>query len=145
MSDALIGYGGKVYVESADSPFGSPPEYNELAEITNITPPNFEVDDVDVTHMQSPNRTREFISGLIDPGEASFEMNWIPGSATDILLINLKTEGTVANWKMEWSNGTYWEFVGYVKGYEPSAETEDKMSATCTIRVSGDITTSYSL
>lgn len=145
MSDALIGYGGKVWVENPDSPANSPIAYLALAEITNITPPNFEVDDVDVTHMQSPNRTREFISGLIDPGEASFEMNWVPGSSTDITLLNLKTEGTVTHWKMEWSNGTYWEFLGYVKGYESTAETEDKMTAIATLRVSGDIDPSYSL
>lgn len=143
MSDAMIGYGGKVYVESAGSPNQSPPDYHELSEVTNITPPNFETDDVDVTHMQSPNRTREFVAGLVDPGEASFEMNWIPGSETDIILLDLKTAGTTVNWKMQWPNGTYWEFSGYVKGYEPSAETEDKMAATCTIRVAGDVTPSY--
>lgn len=144
MSDAMIGYGGKVYVETAGSPSQSPPDYHELSEVTNITPPNFETDEVDVTHMQSPNRTREKIAGLTDPGEASFEMNWVPGSATDIILLDLKTAGTVVSWKMEWPNGTYWEFTGFVKGYEPSAETEDKMSATCTISVAGDVTPSYS-
>lgn len=143
MSEAMIGYGGKVFVESADSPNDSPPSYNELAEVTNITPPNFETDDVDVTHMQSPNRTREFIAGLTDPGEASFEMNWVPGSASDIILINLKTAATVVNWKMQWPNGTYWEFTGYVKGYETSAQTEDKMGATVTIKVAGAVTPSY--
>lgn len=145
MSEAMIGYGGKVYVETAGSPSQSPPDYHELSEVTNITPPNFETDDVDVTHMQSPNRTREFTPGLVDPGEASFEMNWVPGSETDVILLALKTAATIVSWKMQWANGTYWEFLGYVKGYEPSAETEDKMMATCTIRVSGDVTPSYSV
>ena len=143
VSAAMIGYNSKIFVESADSPNDSPPTYNELAEITNITPPNFETDDVDVTHMQSPNRTREFIAGLTDPGEASFEMNWVPGSATDMLLLDLKTAGTVVNWKIVWPNATYWEFTGYVKGFEPTAETEDKLTATITIRVSGSVTPSY--
>lgn len=144
MSNADIGYGSKMYVETADSPNQSPPDYHELSEVTNITPPNFETDDVDVTHMQSPNRTREFVAGLVDPGEASFEMNWVPGSETDTILLDLKTAGTTVSWKILFPDGiNYWEFSGYVKGYEPTLETEDKMTATCTIRVAGDVTTSY--
>lgn len=132
MSNAMIGYGARVFAGS-----------DEIAECSNITPPNFETDDVDVTHMQSPNRTREFIAGLTDPGEASFEINWVPSSATDILLLGLKTSGATVTWKFQWPNGTYWEFPGYVKGFEPSAATEDKMTATITIRVGGDVTPSY--
>lgn len=144
-SQARIGYGAHLFVETTGSPNQSPPDYHELDEITNITPPNFQTDDVDVTHMQSPNRTREFTPGLVDPGEAGFEMNWIPGGATDIIILGLKRDATVVSWKMEWYNATTWEFTGYVKGYETSAEVEGKMSATVTIRVTGDITTSYAL
>jgi hypothetical protein len=143
ISEATIGYGARVYVETAESPDQSPPDYTELSEITNMSPPNFQADDVDVTHMQSPDRTREFTPGLIDPGEASFEMNWVQGSDTDIILLNLKRAATKVSWKFVWANGTYWEFLGYVKGYETSAAVEDKQSATCSIKVSGSETISY--
>ena len=142
-SQANIGYGGRVFVETSASPTQSPPDYHELDEITTMTGPNFQTDDVDVSHMQSPNRTREFVPGMIDPGEASFEMNWIPGSTTDAIILALKRDGTIVSWKMQWYNATTWEFTGYVKGYETGTSVEDKNSATVTIRVSGDIATSY--
>lgn len=98
---------------------------------------------MDVTHNQSPNRTREFIAGLIDPGESSFEMNFVPGSASDQILLALKTAGTVVNCKILFPNLTYWEFSAFVRGYEISSTTEDRMTATVTLRVSGDINPSY--
>ena len=142
-SQAMIGYGSKFYIESANSPGDSPPHYNEIAEVFNITPPNEQTDDVDVTHNQSPNRRREFIPGLIDAGECSFEMNFVPGSASDMILLDLKTAGTVVNCKVLFPNAATWEFLAFVKGYEISMATEDKMTATVTLRVSGDTTTSY--
>lgn len=141
-SEAMIGYGSKFYIESQDSPNDSPPTFIEMAEVFNITPPNAQVDDVDVTHNQSPNRTREFIPGLIDPGEASFEMNFIPGSTSDQLMREMKIAGTQALMRIEFPNAVTWDFLGSVKGYEPTSQTEDKMTATVTIRVSGDITSS---
>lgn len=141
-SQAMIGYGGKVYVENTGT---SPFEFEELDEIVNMTPPQDEADDVDVTHMQSPNRTREFKPGLIDPGDAGFECNWIPGSATDATLLALKRDGTVVTWRFQWPNGTYWDFEGYVKGYQLTAENEDKLTATVSIKVSGSATPSYAI
>jgi hypothetical protein len=145
MSDAMIGHGCRVYVETADSPNQSPPDYHELSEINNITPPQSESEDVDVTHMQSPNKVREFVGGLVDPGDAGFELNWVPGSDTDKILLALKRDQTIVSWKFQWPNGTYWEFLGYVKTYNPSAETGDKMTAEVAIKVSGDSTPSYDI
>lgn len=140
-SEAMIGYGSKFYIESAASVGTVTPTYVSLAEVYNITPPNQQVDDVDVTHNESPNRTREFIAGLIDPGECSFEMNFIPGSDSDDRISELKTAGTRLRCRIEFPNAVTWDFLGSVKGYEISSSTEDKMTATVTIRVSGDITT----
>jgi hypothetical protein len=141
-SEAMIGYGSKFYLQALDDIDTSPTLYTEMAEVYNITPPNQQVDDVDVTHNTSPNRTREFIPGLIDPGECSFEMNFIPGSDSDSILQELKTAGQQVQCKIEFPNAETWEFLGSVKGYEVSSGTEDKMTATVTIRVSGDIATS---
>lgn len=52
----------------------------------NITPPSDSVAVVDVTNMDSPNATKEFILGLNDPGEAKFSINFISGGAGDAKL-----------------------------------------------------------
>lgn len=137
---AMIGYASKFMFESLTSPGDSPLTYVEVAEVKNITPPNQQTDDVDVTHNSSPSRRREFIAGLIDPGEASFEMNFVPGSASDLRIQGLLTAGTNVNCRITWPNNINWDFVGIVKGYEISAATEDAMTATVTIRTTGNIT-----
>ncbi|WP_447411788.1 phage tail tube protein, partial [Clostridium perfringens] len=68
----------------------TPTNFVDVGEVTSITPPSDTDDMVDATHTQSPNRTREFIAGLTDPGECSFEMNFVPGSPSDILIQDAK-------------------------------------------------------
>lgn len=131
-TDASIGYGSKFEI-SEDT--GS--SWTEIAEVYDITPPNDTVDEIDATHMQSPSRTREFIPGLIDPGEASFEMNFVPGSASDLKIAALKIAGTRVKCRITFPNSVTWVFTGWVSGYEPAVPTDDKMTATVTWRVSG--------
>lgn len=131
-TQASIGYGSFFHI-SEDN--GS--TWIELAEVYDITPPNDTVDEIDATHMQSPNRTREFIPGLIDPGEASFEMNFVPGSASDLKIAALKVAGARVKCRITFPNAVTWVFSGWVSGYEPAVPTDDKMTATVTWRVTG--------
>jgi len=131
-TQASIGYGSFFHISRDNEA-----TWIELAEVFDITPPNDTVDEVDATHMQSPNRTREFIPGLIDPGEASFEMNFIPGSASDLLIGEIKTAGERVRCRVTFPNGVTWKFSGWVSGYEPAVPTDDKMTATVTWRVTG--------
>lgn len=130
---AIIGYGTTIDV--ADS--SSPGIFTRVAEVIEVTPPNAQTDDVEATHFTSDNRTREYIAGLIEGGEASFGMNRIPGSVTELLLQALQTAGTKVQWLITWPNGTTWTFLGNVKGYETSSPIDDRMTATCTVKVGG--------
>ena len=138
-SEAMLGYGSVFEVANENSPN----DFTAMAEVTNITPPHADVDQVDVTHMQSPNRYREFIDGLIDAGECSFDINFVPGNATDdrlFELLGLPTGVTNArNCRISFPNGTTWSFLGTLTGYEPDVPTDDKMTATVTFKVSGPI------
>lgn len=137
-SEATLGYGSTFRISNNDSPG----IFTDIAEVFNITPPSFEADDVDVTHNQSPNRTRETIAGLKTPGDCSFEMNFIPGSASDVLIRGLQGTGEQRACQIEFPNAETWDFLASVKGYEVSMPTDDKMTATVSMLVSGDITAS---
>lgn len=131
-TQASIGYGSFFHV-SQDS--GA--TWFELAEVYDITPPSDTVDVVDATHMQSPNRTREFISGLTDPGEASFEMNFVPGSASDAKVRQIRAAGLRVMCRITYPNAVAWTFSGLLTNYEPAVPTDDKMTATVTWKVTG--------
>ncbi|SDP92499.1 hypothetical protein SAMN05428967_4471 [Phyllobacterium sp. YR620] len=128
---AMIGYGSIFAMADPEAPT----VFEDIAEVYDITPPSDTDDLVDATHMQSPNRTREFIAGLTDPGEASFEMNFIPGSAADLAIQNAKGKRKIC--RITFPNGVTWTFTGIRQGYEPAVPTEDKMTATVTFKVSG--------
>ena len=109
----------------------------------SITPPSFTFDQIDVTHMESPNRLREFISGLGDAGECSFDMNFVPGSTSDDRLFELMNlpVGVLRrrNCRISFPNGVTWSFSAELTGYEPTVPVDDKMTATTTFKVSGSI------
>lgn len=136
MSNASIGYGSKYEIFNS---LDTPPAYVEVAEVFNITPPSFEADRVEVTHMQSPDRTREYVPGLITPGTASFEMNFVPGSASDQMIRALQIAGTVSSHRITFPNGVTFTYQASIQTYEPDDPTDDRMTATVNINVSGNI------
>jgi predicted secreted protein len=138
MSTALIGWSTQFWLDNASGVL------TELAEILSVTPPNPQVDDVEATHFKSPNRRREYIAGLIEDGEGTFEMNYVPGSATDVICRAAINDGVARSYKIALPDGDagLWEITGecIVKGYERNIPIDDRMTATLTIRFTGAVT-----
>jgi predicted secreted protein len=109
----------------------------EVAEVIAVTPGEATADRVEVTHMKSPNRRREYIAGLIDNGEASFDINWVPGSATDILLRGLLESGNVVQHRITFPNNARVTFDASITGYGKGVPIDDRMTATITVATSG--------
>lgn len=131
-TEASIGY-GSLFDISRDS--GA--TWLTLGEVFDITPPSAAVDVIDATHMSSPNRTREFIAGLTDPGDASFSQNFVPGSAADVTIRAIRATGERVICRITYPNATVWKFDGFLTGYNPAVPTDDKMTAEVTFKVTG--------
>lgn len=131
MTNALIGYGTTFAISTNGTTF------TDVAEVFEVTPPSDSLDTVDATHMSSPNATREFIFGLRDPGEASFEMAFIPGSASDVLIQSIRDTRQTVTCRITFPNNATWTFSGVLTGYEPAVPLDDRMTATVTFKVSG--------
>ena len=129
---ASIGNGAQFQIESA-----TPGTYTAIAEVYDITPPNETTDIIDASHMASTDR--EFIMGLTDPGETSFEMNFVPGSASEGLLLAAKAARAAKNFRIVFPNLATWTFAGLLTGYEPAMPNDDKMTCTVTIKVTGAV------
>lgn len=141
MTDARIGWGGKVYV-GTDATEGT---LTLLAEVVETTFPQDEADEVEVTHLASPGRRKEYISGMIDGGDVTLTLNYTPGSATDLLLTAAKEAGDTRSVRFvipsEAGDGSAdWNFTtsGFVKRYAPNnMSAGDKITATAVIRITG--------
>lgn len=135
MTDAMIGYQTKYRIMDPDAT--PEPDFFEVGEVINVTPGEATADRIDATHMQSPNRRREYISGLIDNGEASFEINWIPGDATDVFLRELFESGETRDHQIEFPNGVTVTYDASIIGFSKAVPIDDRMTATITVAVSG--------
>jgi predicted secreted protein len=138
-TEAQIGLGSEFWLDNN----AGTPVLTKLGEIISVSLPNSQTDDVDATHMASPNRRKEYIAGLIDDGEGTFEMNYVPGSATDLLIQGGQLSGATKGYKIVVPDGTgTWEITGdcIIKGYERNIPIDDRMTATLTVRFTGGAT-----
>jgi hypothetical protein len=142
MTNARIGWGGKVYLGTS----ALESTLTLLAEVVDCTFPQDEADEVEVTHLASPGKRKEFIAGLIDGGDVTLTLNYDPGSATDLLLTAAKEAGTTRSFRIvvpsEAGDGSAdWNFTttGFVKRYAPNTMSAGaKIEATAVIRITGD-------
>jgi predicted secreted protein len=136
-TNASIGWGAEFHLANASAVL------TELGEITGISLPNPQVAEVEATHFKSPNRRREYISGLIEDGEGTFEMNYDPGSATDTLIRAALADGDARDYMIVVPDGDgAWEITGQcvVRGYERMVPIDDRMTASLTVRFTGATT-----
>lgn len=131
-SQAEMGYRAVLEIARASAPNA----FTYIAEVTSNKPPSFSDSTVDVTNTQSPGGVREFIPGLSDAGESSHEMNYIPGSPTDIFIRSLKRVPLVA--RLTFPNGRVLIYRAARSGYDTDMPTDNGMKATLTLKVSGD-------
>lgn len=137
MANVTIGWSAELWI---DNDGGTP---TRVAEVTAISLPNPQVADVEATHFASPNRTREYIPGLIDAGEITFGINFDAGSASDVLITSALNDDEPREIMVSvpTSSGVNQEytFPGIVKGYEKSVPIDDRQTATLTVRVAGAV------
>lgn len=137
MTVAKTGWGGEFWLDNASNVL------TELVEVVSFTLPNSQTDTIDATHLKSPNRRREYISGLIDDGELQIVINYEPGGVSDVLLRAAQADGVTRSYKAEIpraSPSTNWEVTGdcIVTGWDRGSVVADgKMEGTATIRLTG--------
>lgn len=134
MSDtqASIGFGHVLEIALASTPT----VFTYIREVYDVTPPADADDNVEASHMQSPGMRREYIPGMTDSGEASYEMNYVPGSATDKFLRSIRGQKLIV--RDTFANGVSIIYNGLRQSYEQAAPLDDRKTATLTLKVSGE-------
>lgn len=138
MTAAKTGWGGEFHFTNNSAVL------TEWVEVKSFTLPNGETEKLDATHLKSPNRRREFISGMIDDGDLEVVLNYVPGSATDLLIMQAFTEGdTRAYMAVVPRATTDWEITGtgFISGVDRGEITPDGvMEVTVTVTLVGSAT-----
>lgn len=143
MTDALIGAGATFGRGDGASPEG----FTSIAEVTSIGGPALGLGSVEATHLTSPNKWKEYIPGMLEGGEVTLELNFLPGNATQSdtsggLLNDMRTRA-INNYQIAFpdSPSTQWIVPAFVTAFEPTTPVGDeKLAASVTLKVSGEPT-----
>lgn len=138
---AKIGYGA--LLKRGDG--GSPEVFTTLLEVTKVGGPKYSRDAIDATHSESLDGHREFIAGLVNAGEISFEGNYVPRDSTQNQTTGILTEfanGDLRNWTLTLppvasQPAAVWAISGILTAFEPDVPVDGKMVYTGTIKISG--------
>ncbi len=111
---------------------------NDIAEVNAIDGPEKSLSPIDVTHLESPDRYREFIGGLRDGGEITIEGNFYPGDTLgQVGLSDDLDAATVQDFTITFpaSTGTVWTFKGLVTKFKTGAALDDRLTFSVSIKV----------
>lgn len=126
----------------------------EVGNITSFNPPSPTADEIEITNLASA--AKEFVQGLIDYGEGSFELNFDTTSTAHQGLLSTLQAGTTGQWLIGFSDGTdaaptvtasafgtlpttrsWIKFTAFIKALPMQGGTNDVVKATLTVRNSG--------
>jgi hypothetical protein len=121
---------------------GAPEVYSTLGEIVSVGGPEIERETIDVTHMESPDKFREFIGSLKDGGEVEVGVNLLvdPAGAFMTKIEALIDDDDRSNFLIAFpdDNATNWQFSGLLTNFaKDDAEVDGKLGASYTLKVSG--------
>ena len=121
---------------------GGSEAFATIAEVKNIKGPKLKMDTIEVTSHSSTSAFREFIAGLLDGGEVTFDMNWLPANATQSYAAGVLRDmynRTKRNFQLVFPSAspTTWTFAAYVTGFEPDAAVDGALMASLTLRLTG--------
>ncbi len=108
-----------------------------ISNIRSLTPPAAEVEDIDVTTLDSSGNAREFIPGLIDYGELSFVHEY-DETERDTLQGFIRTQ---KSWLLTLPGDSTLYFQGYIKRIGIPEITHDGLvTDEFTIKIDGPVT-----
>ncbi len=136
-SEAQIGWGSEFHLDNATGVL------TEIGEVTGLPFAEETADDVERTHFKSPGRRKEYMPGMIEPGDSTLELNYLPGSPTDALIAAAHRDGKVRAYKtlIPAAAGGMWQIDGflYVKSRSRAVQIGDRMTMSVGVKFTGDV------
>jgi len=111
-----------------------------VAGLTSIGGLEQSADTIDVTTLDSAGGRREFIAGFKDSGEVAIEGYFIPGTGKgQSELYTAFESGETDDYSIAFPPelGASWEFQAIVTGFSTSADLEDPLAFSATLKVTG--------
>lgn len=134
-SEVQSGYGSAFFFGFTEA------DMIEAEEVTKIPFAEEVADTWEKTHLKSPGRRKEYGAGLIEPGEDTLELNYLPGSPTDLKFAEAHRTGKALRYEsfIPAVNGKWWRISGFliVTSRGRNVPINDRMTQTINVRFTG--------
>lgn len=130
MTSAISGFGTQLKIGGT-----------AIVELQDVSGPSLSLETIEVTSHSSLDGWKEYIAGLLDAGEVSFDINYVPTAATHKNasggLLYLLGQRSLQAFTLVFPDSTSWTFNAFVTSFEPSAPVQDKLTASITLKLAG--------
>lgn len=113
--------------------FAASTSWTEFAQILEIAPPEVEADDIEVSHMQSPDQFKQYDPGWADGGEIEMKIQFEKTGAAAAYALFRQKKG----FRETYQDGSTWKIDGYIKKFGGTTEREGVVIVEITFKVSG--------
>lgn len=120
--------------------------WEKIGEVSAISGPTMTKETIDVTNFDSDGGYREFIASFKDGGTMTLTMNFVMANYSVLLdLFNAIGPDEIADWELNLPDGdagaleSTFFFKGIVTELPMEIPADDKVTNTCTIKISGKV------
>ena len=116
--------------------------FTTIAELRSLKGPSIKADVIDVTTHNTATPFKRFISGLLDGGDVTFDVNFIPQDPTHSYSAGLLADmlnRTRRNFQIVFPDvgTTTWLIPGIITGFDMTSDPTDVLKASITVKVAG--------
>ena len=141
MSAGILGHGATLTVDATTNfTAGS---LTTIGDITSMGGPDHARDSIDKSTMDSTNKWREFIPGMLDGGEVSVDLNYDGAAAGEASKLNAYLTNATQYWRITLydhttaSNRSRITFAGFMTKLGHAIPFDDKVTQSMTLKVDG--------
>lgn len=116
--------------------------FDTIPGVGSITGPGQTRDTIDVTSHSSSGGYREYIGGLRDGGELSFDLFWLWTDDTQNALEDAYNSDDTVNFRVVYDftpNDEYDQFAGLVTDLSKASPVDGAATRSCTIKITGPV------
>lgn len=116
--------------------------WTTIAEVRDLSGPNFSRGTIETTNHDSPGAWKEYILGTKENGEVSFGVNFVPTNDTHDPYYGLVKDfqhNVLRTYQLIFPDATTttWGFTGYLTAFGTTAPVEGVLAANISIKLSG--------
>jgi len=108
-----------------------------IGNIISVSGPDQSRDSIDISTMDSTTKWREFIPGMLDAGEITFDVNYDGSDGGNANVLSGAIAEATEAWTITFPDTSTWVASGFITGLGHAIPFDDKITQSVTIKFTG--------